>query len=74
MLVVYFQDAEAVHGLVRLIPPQSMAVRHCLHSALVIGEARSWPKRRLKSLACAALTMNLSEMPLTSAWPWAHKP
>lgn len=64
---LYFQDAEATLGLVRLIPLKATAVRHCLHSALValvMGEALGWPEQRLESLTCAALTMNLSEMPL----------
>lgn len=67
VLSLYFQDAEAALGLVRLIPLQGMALRHCLHSALValvVGEALGWPEQRLESLTCAALTMNLSEMPL----------
>lgn len=67
VLSLHFQDAEAILGLIRLIPHQGMALRHCLHSALValvMGEALGWPEQRLLSLACAALTMNLSEMPL----------
>lgn len=67
VLSLYFQDAEATLGLVRLIPLPSMALRHCLHSAvitLVMGEALGWPEQRLVSLTCAALTMNLSEMRL----------
>lgn len=64
---LYLQDTEAALGLVRLIPLQGTALRHCLQSALValvIGEALGWPKQRLESLTCAALTMNLSEMTL----------
>lgn len=64
---LYFQDADAALGLVRLIPLQGMALRHCLHSALVslvMGESLGWPEQRLESLICAALTMNLSEMQL----------
>jgi hypothetical protein len=64
---LFFQDAEAALGLVRLIPLPGMALRHCLHSALValvMGEAMGWPEQRLVSLAGAALTMNLSEMAL----------
>lgn len=64
---LYFQDAEAALGLVRLIPLQGTALRHCLHGALVatvMGEALGWPEQRLETLTCAALTMNLSEMKL----------
>jgi hypothetical protein len=64
---LYFQDADAALGLIRLIPLQGRAVRHCLHSALValvMGEALGWPEQRLESLTCAALTMNLAEMTL----------
>ncbi len=67
LISLYFQDAEAALGLVRLIPLPGTAVRHCLHSALialVMAEALGWPERRLTSLTCAALTMNLSAMPL----------
>lgn len=67
LISLYLQDTEAALGLVRLIPLKGMALRHCLHSALVamvIGEALGWPEQRLESLTCAALTMNLSEIEL----------
>lgn len=64
---LYVQDAEAALGLIRLIPLPGLALRHCLHSALValvLAEALGWPDQRLETLICAALTMNLSEMRL----------
>lgn len=67
LIALYSQDAEAALGLVRLVPLQGFAVRHCLFSALVallIGEALGWPAQQLESLVCAALSMNLAEMPL----------
>ncbi|MFN3594584.1 MAG: HD-GYP domain-containing protein, partial [Thiobacillaceae bacterium] len=62
-----FQDHEAALGLARLLPMPGHAVRHSLHCALValtIGEALGWPEPRIHSLAGAALTMNLADMPL----------
>ncbi len=67
LTALYFQDHEAALGLVRLLPMPGRAVRHCLHCALIaltIGESLGWPEARLHSLAGAALTMNLAEMPL----------
>ncbi len=64
---LYFQDPEALLGLVRLVPMDGHALRHCLHCALVataIAENLGWSDRRLDSLVAATLTMNLSEMEL----------
>lgn len=67
LIALYLQDNEAALGLVRLLPMPGHAVRHSLHSALIaltLGEALGWPEARLHTLAGAALTMNLAEMPL----------
>lgn len=67
LLSLHLQDAEAALGLVRLIPLPGMALRHCMHSALValvMAEALGWSEQRLESLTCAALSMNLAEMAL----------
>jgi hypothetical protein len=64
------QDPDACLGLVRLLPMGSPAVRHVLLAALVaqvIADALGLPDGQSASLAAAALTMNIADMPLHDA-------
>jgi hypothetical protein len=60
-------DPDACLGLLRRLPMQSPAVRHCLLCAVIgqtLGEQAGLAERDQSSLVAAALSMNLAEMRL----------
>jgi hypothetical protein len=60
-------DPDACLGLLRILPMQSPAVRHCLLSAAIsqgLAEQAGLAEAEQTSLAAAALTMNIAEMRL----------